>query len=76
VEIDHTICQGFGACVEMCSKFILSDETGKSHMEDAKKVSTGETKDVDNLDCYLKAAKACPFTAIHVTDLQTNEKLI
>ncbi len=76
VDIDYTICQGFGACVEICSNFELSDKKGKSHMECSKTVRAGETKEIDNLGCYLKAAKACPFNAIHVTDLQTNEKLI
>ncbi|MDG6223572.1 MAG: ferredoxin [Candidatus Bathyarchaeota archaeon] len=76
VEIDHTVCQGFGACVELCADFVLSDETGKSHMENAKKDEKGETKELTDLGCYEKAAKACPFNAIHITNLETNEKII
>ena len=33
IEIDHSLCQGFGACVELCSEFNLSDEDGKSHLK-------------------------------------------
>lgn len=76
VEIDHSVCQGFGACVELCSNFDLSDEDGKSHIKDAKKVSKGEALELDDLGCHKKAAEACPYNAIHVTDLETNEKLI
>lgn len=76
VEIDHTVCQGFGACVELCSDFMLSDETGKSHMDKAVKNEKGETKKITNLGCYEKAAKACPFNAIHIVNLETNEKIV
>jgi len=76
VEIDHAVCQGFGACVELCSKFNLSDEDGKSHVEGAKKAVKGESVELDELDCHKKAAEACPFNAIHIINLETNEKLI
>jgi ferredoxin len=76
VEIDHNVCQGFGACVELCTKFTLSDEDGKSHVEGAKKVSNIETVELDELTCHKQAAEACPFNAIHITNLETNEKLI
>lgn len=76
VEIDHSVCQGFGACVELCSKFNLSDEDGKSHVEGARKVSSGEVVIIDNLSCHKEAAEACPFNAIHIINLETNEKII
>jgi ferredoxin len=76
VEIDHNVCQGFGACVELCSKFEISDEDGKSHVEGAKKVSNGEAVELDELDCHKQAAEACPFNAIHIINLETDEKLI
>ncbi len=76
VEIDHNVCQSFGACVELCSNFKLSDETGKSHIEGAKKVSNSEAIELDELTCHKKAAEACPFNAIHIINLETNEKLI
>ena len=76
VEIDHNVCQGFGACVELCSKFDLSDEDGKSHVEGAKKLSSGEAVELWDLECHKEAAEACPFNAIHILNLETNEKLI
>ena len=76
VEIDHNTCQGFGACVELCNKFNLGDEDGKSHVEGAKKTETGEAVELDELECHKKAAEACPFNAIHITNLETNEKII
>ena len=76
MEIDHNVCQGFGACVELCSKFTLSDADGKSHVEGAKKAASGEAAELDELDCHKQAAEACPFNAIHIINLETNEKLI
>lgn len=76
VEIDHTVCKGFGACVELCSNFELSDETGKSHIKGSKKEPNGESIELDKLECHKTAADACPFNAIHVIDLETNEKLV
>lgn len=76
VEIDHNACQGFGACVELCSKFELSDEEGKSHVEGAKKGSNGEAVELEELDYHKKAAEACPLNTIHIMNLETNEKLI
>jgi ferredoxin len=76
VEIDYSVCQGFGACVELCSDLVLSDETGKSHMGGARKDEKGETKELTDIGCYEKAAKACPFKAIHITNLETNENLV
>ena len=76
VDIDHNVCQGFGACVELCAQFDLSDEDGKSHVEGAKKVESGETIELNELTCHKQAAKACPFNAIHIINLETNEKII
>lgn len=76
VELDHTACQGFGACVELCSNFELIDETGKSHIKGAKKVSEGEIVELNKLECHKLAAEACPFNAIHIINLETKDKLI
>jgi ferredoxin len=76
VEIDHTVCQGFGACVELCSEFDLSDKDGKSHVEGAKKVENGESVELNELTCHKQAAEACPFNAIHIINLETEEKII
>ncbi len=84
VEIHKSTCQGFGACVELCSTFFqLSDTDGKSSFlaKGAKKAENGdevviEDLDSDGLECVQKAAEACPFNAIHVTNMETGEKLI
>lgn len=76
VEIDYSVCQGFGACVELCSKFKLGDEDGKSHVEGAKRASRGEAVELDAIECHKQAAEACPFNAIHITNLETGEKLV
>ncbi len=82
VEIDKNACQGFGACVELCPQFFqLSDVDGKSTIEGAKKVMkenevVAETLEVDRLECIEEAAEACPFNAIHIVNLETDEKLI
>jgi ferredoxin len=84
VEIDKNTCQGFGACVELCSQFFqLSDVDGKTSfpVEGAEKVMkenevVTETLELDELECVREAAEACPFNAIHIVKLETNEKLI
>lgn len=76
VEIDHMVCQGFGACIELCSKFKLGEDDAKSHVEGAKKTKNGEEVEIEQLDCHQKAAEACPYNAIHIIKLDTNEKII
>ncbi|MFQ6065448.1 MAG: ferredoxin [Candidatus Bathyarchaeia archaeon] len=82
VEIDKNACQGFGACVELCPQFFqLSDVDGKSTVEGAKQVMKeneviAETLELDKLECVREAAEACPFNAIHIVNLETEEKLI
>jgi ferredoxin len=82
VEIDKNACQGFGACVELCPQlFQLSDIDGKSTIEGAKQVVkenevVAETLELDELECVREAAEVCPFNAIHIVNLETNEKLI
>jgi ferredoxin len=82
VEIDKNACQGFGACVELCPQFFqLSDVDGKSSIEGSKKVVkedevVAETLELDELECVRDGAEACPFNAIHIVNLETDEKLI
>jgi len=81
VEIDKNVCQGFGACVELCPQFFqLSDADGKSSIEGAKEVVkenvVAEVLELDELECVREAAEACPFNAIHIVNLETSEKLI
>ena len=84
VEIDKNACQGFGACVELCPKFFqLSEVDGKSSfsIEGAEKVKkdyeiVAEALGLDELECVRKGAEACPFNAIHIVNLEADEKLI
>ena len=83
VEIDKKTCQGFGACVEICPSFFkLSDEDGKSTMlKDSKKIVEDgklikEVYETDDLECAREGAEACPFKAIHVTDVERNVQLV
>ena len=75
VEIDRAICQGFGACVELCpSGFILSDEDGKALLQGGEeKTNDGRSVkssiEVDDLGCYKQAEATCPFNAIKVVEL-------
>ena len=84
VKIDKNTCQGFGACVELCPKFFqLSEVDGKSSfpIEGAERVKKdneiiAETLDLDELECAREGAETCPFNAIHIVNLETDEKLI
>jgi ferredoxin len=82
VKVDKNICQGFGACVELCPGFFaLSDADNKTTIKGGKEVMkkdevVTETLELDDLECIREAAEACPFAAIHIVDLETGEKLI
>ena len=73
VEIDRGVCQGFGACVELCPEsFYLCDEDGKSRLRDGDEITTHEGNvkeaiEVRKLGCYGQAEATCPFNAISVT---------
>jgi ferredoxin len=84
IKIDKKACQAFGACVELCSKFLhLSNVDGKTsfRVDGADKtveedVVVIESLVLADLECLQEAAEACPFNAIHIVNLQTREKLI
>jgi ferredoxin len=82
VELDKATCQGFGACVELCPQFFqLSDIDGTSRIEGGTTVTNengvvAETVELDDLECVKEAAEACPFNALHIVNVETDEKLI
>jgi ferredoxin len=83
VEIDRKTCQGFGACVELCPEFYkLSETDGKSMMLRNSKKTMEEGKvvkevfETDDLECAKKGAEACPYNAIHVTDVERGLKFV
>jgi ferredoxin len=75
VEVDRNVCQGFGACVELCpGSFYLSDLDGKTKIMGAKEISEDERNvkdviEVEDLGCFRLAEEACPFKAIKVVEL-------
>ncbi len=56
IEIDRTLCSGFGACAELRPELIELDEDGLAS------VRVGSTTD----PVVLEAAAACPMAAIAV----------
>lgn len=82
VELDKKGCQSFGACVELCPRFFqLSDIDAKSTIEGSEKITiddvvVSEKMELNELYCIRKAAESCPFNAIHIINLETEEKLI
>lgn len=82
VELDKTICQSFGACVELCPQFFqLSDIDTKSTIAGSEKITmndviVSENIELNELDCIREAAESCPFNAIHIKNLETEERLV
>jgi ferredoxin len=76
VELDREVYQGFGACVELCSKlFYLSEEGGKSSLKEGREITIheGNVKDaieVRKLGYYGHAEATCSFNAISITRLK------
>lgn len=58
IEIDRTLCSGFGVCAELAPEVI---ELGKDGLAS---VRTGWTQD----QAVLRAADACPMAAITVVE--------
>jgi len=81
VEIDKTACRSFGACIELCPQYFhFSDVDGKSSFKGSSTISekegvVSEKIILNELGCVKNATEACPFKAIHITDLKTEEKL-
>jgi ferredoxin len=60
IEIDRTLCSGFGACADLAPDLFELDEGGNAS------VRIGETDDPRALD----AASACPMAAISVIEVR------
>ena len=56
IEIDRTLCSGYGACAELAPNVIALDTHGEA---------TARTDETDD-EAVLKAAAACPMGAIVV----------
>jgi ferredoxin len=65
IEIDRSLCSGFGSCVDASSKHFAVDDSGIAA------ALVPETAD----DGILDAAGSCPMGAIAVFDGATGEQL-
>jgi ferredoxin len=64
IEVDRTLCFGFGDCVDTAPGVFALDDEEKAIVLDP---------DADDLDLILEAAQNCPVDAIIVTDDQGDQ---
>lgn len=79
IEVDRDVCQGFGACEELCPDwFKVSEADRKTTIRGGKRLSGAlEALEISGeLGCRRDAAEACPFNAIHVFDVEKNVSLV
>lgn len=61
IEIDRSLCSGFGSCVDLAPDLIALDDSGIAALR------VGETADPVVFD----AAASCPMGAISVVELES-----
>ncbi|MEM3126855.1 MAG: ferredoxin [Candidatus Woesearchaeota archaeon] len=82
IEYERESCIGAGACTVVSPYLFQMDNENKATMikEGAKKTPKKEEiileLDQDELEELKQAAEACPVNVIHITDLETGERLI
>ena len=64
IEIDRSLCSGFGTCVELAPHLIQLDNSGIAALR------VGETDD----EVALDAAASCPMGAIAVYDVESGKQ--
>ena len=64
IEIDRSLCSGFGTCVDLAPHLIQLDGSSIAALR------VGETND----ELALEAAASCPMGAIAVYDLATGKQ--
>ena len=64
IEIDQSLCSGFGVCAEIAPDVIQLDRGGNASLR------LGETDD----ESVLEAASACPMGAIAVFETATGRQ--
>ena len=65
IQIDRSLCSGFGSCIELAPDLIELDASGIAALR------VGETDDVASLD----AAESCPMGAIAVFELDSEAQV-
>ena len=76
---DRPNCIGCAACAAVAPDFWTMHEAGKSDIVGSKK-NDDETEELDidekDYDENKEAADSCPVNVIHITNKETNEKII
>lgn len=65
IEVDRTLCSGFGSCVELVPGVFRLAEDG---LVEALAIESGE-------EAVVEAALSCPMGAIRVVDADTGEEV-
>jgi len=65
IEIDRSLCSGFGSCVELAPDLIELDASGLAALR------SGETDD----PAALEAAESCPMGAISVFERESEAQV-
>ena len=66
IKLEREKCIGCGSCTVICPKFFEMAEDGKSHVIGAEKKEVEELE-IENSECSVAAAEACPAQCIFVT---------
>lgn len=81
IEFDRLNCIGAGACVAVFPESWIMQSDGKPNLtgsgvnnKDYQEISVDISK--QELEKHLLAARSCPVLVIHVTNLETGEKII
>ncbi|MFQ5406152.1 MAG: ferredoxin [Candidatus Micrarchaeia archaeon] len=78
IEHERPNCIGCSACVAVCPKFWFMGDDGKTSVTGAKRLENGwEELEIleENVQCNKQAADSCPVNVIHLTNLDTGEKI-
>jgi|TARA_B100001971_G_C17838057_1_gene357154 ferredoxin len=67
---DHENCISCGSCVAVCPDFWQEADDSKMEL----KKGNNHEQEIDDLDCNMDAAKACPVNVIHI--FEGEKKLI
>ena len=79
MEHNRPDCIGCGACAAVAPDFWEMVDDGKSDIINGKDRKDGwQELEIDEADFdeNLEAAESCPVNVIHLTDKESNEKLI
>lgn len=71
ISHDRPSCIGCNVCVSLCGRFWeMNDQDGQADFIGDEEITEEDFK------CNMNAAEACPVNIIHITNLESGEKLI